>query len=115
MSSGLTTLTIRTSLLICALVASTPAGAATELETFQRRIGKSAGSAVDYPDRAKGSCVCLASLVTGIVFKAGEIRQYAYGTSPAIRVAVECWVPQFSADGSRSGFAACYNFTALPK
>lgn len=106
----------RISPLTCALLASTAAVAATDLETFQRRVGKSPGNATDHPDRPKGTCLCLSSLVTPIVGKAGVLRQFPFFSSAdRQRVGVECWVPVFNAAGSDVGFSACSDFTVLPK
>jgi hypothetical protein len=89
---------------------------ATELESFERRVGKSAAEySGDIFLRSKGACVCMSSATPGLTGAAGVLRRGLAFISGSTRVSVDCWVPWFGSSGEQTGAAACYDFVALPK
>lgn len=89
---------------------------ATELESFSRRLGKSAAeSSPDIVQRHKLACVCMSSAVTGLVSSAGVLRRGTVTSSGTTRVRVDCWVPSFNAAGAETGGSVCYDYVVLPK
>lgn len=90
--------------------------AATELENFSRRLGKSAAEgSPDIVQRHKLACVCMSSTIPGLTSSAGVLRRGTITSGGTARVRVDCWVPQFNAAGAQSGATACYDYIVLPK
>ena len=81
----------------------------TDLEKFQKRVGKSAAPSVAFPEKPKATCVCQGATLGGF---AGVLHQYFGGT----RVSVDCLVPTFDASsGAQTGFSNCFEYVLLPK
>jgi hypothetical protein len=100
-------------IVLAALVTASPAFGLTDLEKFQKRVGKSAPYDLGFPERPKVTCMCTSSPHEGQV---GVLTQYVSGGQ---FVALSCAIPIFnSGDGHYAGFNYCIgsaNFIPLPK
>jgi len=105
-------------LVAAALLGSAPALAATELEIFERKVGKYAAGTFDVFDRPKGLCVCITDPGNphnnGM---AGVLDRAVVSTGDLIprRIRVRCMVMKATTGGNITQAESCENFAPLSK
>lgn len=101
---------LRVVMIGCVLLAATSAHALTDLEKFEKKLGKIAaiqpGGGI--PEKPAGFCVCTSGAAT---FHTGYLRQFRF----ADYVRIQCVTPSFDAAGASSGFSTCDGWIPLSK
>jgi len=105
-------LTSGLALLGTVLVAMPRSAAATDLESFERQIGR---SATDDPSRPKATCVCHDG--SSLKDQGGLVRRLTANKSEGgLAVFVVCSVPRFDSDtGALLERTNCFTFEVLPR
>jgi hypothetical protein len=94
----------------CVLLAATSAHAVTDLEKFEKKLGKIAaiqpGGGI--PGKPAGFCSCVSG---AYALHTGYLRQFRFTNY----VRIQCVTPLFDAAGAQSGFGSCDEWIPLSK
>ena len=90
-----------------------PARAATDLQTFDKRVGKSA-AATAFPGGRQTVCVCKDG--SGNQNRAGILVRISHGVTGGVGISIDCNVVRFDGTtGALSGNDPCGTWELLPK
>jgi hypothetical protein len=98
-----------------ALLGSTWAHAASDIEKFESKVGKVAAKVSDVFEKPKGLCVCLNDVSPDDIDAAGVLDRAIVGVAGGQRVRVRCMVRRFDNTGNSAVAVACDNWVPITK
>jgi hypothetical protein len=98
-----------------AMLGSTWAHGASDIEKFEAKVGKVAATVGDVFDKPKGLCACLDDVSPEDIDAAGVLDRAIVGVTGGQRVRVRCMVRRFSNAGDNAVAVKCDNWVPITK